>query len=357
MVEIGITDLSKSFGHVRAVHRVSLTVRSGELFFLLGPSGCGKTTLLRLIAGFENPDAGHISFNGSPVDDVPPNRRNAGMVFQNYALWPHLNVFRNISYGLEIRKIPRPERRRRVEETLALVRLTGLADRYPSQLSGGQQQRVALARALVIDPGVVLLDEPLSNLDAKLRADMRREIRRIHDETRITMVYVTHDQIEALSLADRIAVMRDGCVSQLGSPRELYRTPLNSFVASFLGRASLFEGRVSALNPDGTLVVQTPLGPVLASASLALDLDEPVVCAVRAESVRLSPPAPASSPNSFPVTVSSHTYQGDTVLYELLGPGPSELLSLMMGDLDPGLRPGQPALASFSPQNVSLMRK
>jgi len=355
MVEIAITDVAKNFGTVHAVDHVSLTIPSGRLFFLLGPSGCGKTTLLRLIAGFEKPDAGHITFDGKPVHDVPPNLRNTGMVFQNYALWPHLNVFRNVAYGLEVRKVPRPDRHQPGLDALDLVRLSGLQDRYPAELSGGQQQRVALARALVINPGVVLLDEPLSNLDAKLRADMRREIRRIHDQTRITMIYGTHAQVEALSLADRIAVMRDGRLEQLGPPRELYRSPANPFVASFLGKATLLDGRVLALNPDATALVETPLGNVLAEAPPGLQLHAHVVCAVRAETLKLSRPGPASLPNTFPATVSASTYQGDTVQYELFGPQRTELVSLMMGDADPALSPGDPAQVTFEPRHVALM--
>ena len=356
MVEIGIAQVSKSFGSTRAVDRVSLTVATGELFFLLGPSGCGKTTLLRLVAGFEHPDSGHISFNGKPVDNVPPELRNTGMVFQNYALWPHLNVFRNVSYGLEVRGVPRPERRRRVQEALDLVRLSGFDHRFPSELSGGQQQRVALARALVIDPDAVLLDEPLSNLDAKLRSDMRREIRRIHDQTRATMLYVTHDQIEALSLADRIAVMRDGRLEQLGSPRDLYRSPGNPFVASFVGKATLLEGTISSLTND-LAVVDTLLGPVRAVPCPGLCPGARVVCAIRAESLSLSPPGPASPPDAFPVKVLTHTYQGDTVQYELAGSAGVELVSLVMGNADPGLRPGDSASVTFSPDQVCLMPK
>ena len=188
MVEIELVGITKRFGTVCAVDDVSITIAGGELFFLLGPSGCGKTTLLRLVAGFETAGAGQVRFDGKVIDAVPANRRNTGMVFQNYALWPHLNVLGNVSYGLEVRKVPRADRRRRVLEVLRLVRLGGLEERYPSELSGGQQQRVALARALVIDPDAILLDEPLSNLDAKLRNEMRQEIRRIHDETHITML-------------------------------------------------------------------------------------------------------------------------------------------------------------------------
>src|SRR5215813_419209 len=209
-----IQSLTKTFGKTVALKNISLEIHSQELFFLLGPSGCGKTTLLRTVAGFYQPDAGEVLFGDKSMKGVPPHRRNAGMVFQNYALWPHLSVAENVAYGLEVRSVPAAEKKQRVAEALAIVQMEAFADRTPNQLSGGQQQRVALARALVIKPDVLLLDEPLSNLDAKLRLEMREEIHRIHAQTRITTIYVTHDQKEALSLAGRMAVMRDGVVEQ-----------------------------------------------------------------------------------------------------------------------------------------------
>ena len=211
-MHLSLRKVSKNFGAAPVLRDISLEVADRELFFLLGPSGCGKTTLLRLIAGFYEPDAGELFFGNRRMNGVPPHRRNAGMVFQNYALWPHLSVAENVGYGLEVRGIRGQERDRLVREALAVVQVESLAERPPNQLSGGQQQRVALARALVIKPDVLLLDEPLSNLDARLRLELREEIRRIHEQTRITTVYVTHDQKESLSLADRIAVLRAGSV-------------------------------------------------------------------------------------------------------------------------------------------------
>ena len=235
MVGVTIENVTKRFGDVAAVEGVTLEIARGELFFLLGPSGCGKTTLLRMVAGFYTPDVGRIVFDDRDVTNVPPHKRNTGMVFQNYALWPHLTVEENVAYGLDVRDVSASERKDRVAKALETVRMQRYAGRSPNQLSGGQQQRVALARALVIEPDAVLLDEPLSNLDAKLRLEMREEIKRIHETIGITMIYVTHDQKEALSMADRLAVMKDGRVCQTGDPRAIYNHPRSAFVAGFIG--------------------------------------------------------------------------------------------------------------------------
>ena len=241
MTAIRLEGLAKHYGETAAVAGVTLSVPSGSLFFLLGPSGCGKTTLLRMIAGFIEPTAGRIFFDSTEVTATPPNARNTGMVFQNYALWPHMSVAENVAFGLDVRSIAKAEKERRVREALALVRMQDYATRKPGELSGGQQQRVALARAVVIEPQVLLLDEPLSNLDAKLRIEMRHEIRRIVDTLKVTTVYVTHDQKEALSLADGMAVLNAGSIAQLGAPRELYRRPNSRFVADFLGESNFIE--------------------------------------------------------------------------------------------------------------------
>src|SRR3989338_10519788 len=234
-MKIVLREVVKRFGSVTAVDRASLDVGDGELFTLLGPSGCGKTTLLRLVAGFYRPDACEIVFGERVVNALPPYERNIGMVFQNYALWPHLTVFANVAYGLRLRKLGRREVESRVMEGLRKVNLSGLEGRYPGQLSGGQQQRVALARALVLNPDFLLLDEPLSNLDAKIRVQGRAESRRLQQALGITTVYVTHDQEEALSLSDRVAVMRDGQVQQVAAPKALYERPATRFVE--IGRA------------------------------------------------------------------------------------------------------------------------
>lgn len=253
---IRLEHVSKWFGKTQAVRDISLEIPDGELFFLLGPSGCGKTTLLRLLAGFYQPETGNIFFSNNRMNTVPAEQRNCGMVFQNYALWPHLTVEQNVAYGLEVRKIPAPEKKRRVLEALEIVRMAEYAERRPNQLSGGQQQRIALARAIVIHPDVLLLDEPLSNLDARLRLAMRDEIRRIHNQTGITTIYVTHDQTEALSMAHRIALMQQGSMEQIGPPSELYCNPSSPFVADFLGQVNWLDGVITNSN-NGTVTVQT----------------------------------------------------------------------------------------------------
>ncbi len=254
MISIQVKQLTKQFGPVVALRGLDLTVDPGELFFLLGPSGCGKTTLLRCLAGFHVPEEGRILFGDEDVTRLEPHRRNTGMMFQSYALWPHLTVAGNVAFGLEERKVPEAERRRRVTEALAAVHMEAHAGRRPNELSGGQQQRVALARALVIRPRCLLLDEPLSNLDAKLRLEMRAEIRRVCKEFKLTTVYVTHDQKEALSVADRLAVLDGGRILQVGTPREIYRRPVSRTVANFIGEADFLAGRVLGIAGDNVTV-------------------------------------------------------------------------------------------------------
>jgi len=234
MASVQLLNITKQFDDVTAVKDLSLTVQDSEFFSLLGPSGCGKTTVLRIIAGFCNPTAGEILFGDRNVSAVPPNRRNTGMVFQNYALFPHMTVFENVAFGLRARKVPGPERRERVSDALKLVDLSGLENRRVTQLSGGQQQRVALARAVVIEPEILLMDEPLSNLDAKLRRDTRDQLRKLQRKLGITTIYVTHDQEEALTLSDRVALLDKGVCQQIGTPGEIRNHPANDFVASFL---------------------------------------------------------------------------------------------------------------------------
>src|SRR5437870_5509884 len=284
-MRVSIQSLAKKFGDTAVLKDISLEVRDQELFFLLGPSGCGKTTLLRLIAGFYQPDEGRVFFGDKPMNGVPPHQRNTGMVFQNYALWPHMTVGENVIYGLDVRGLSAAEKKQRVAEALAIVQMDKFAHRAPNQLSGGQQQRVALARALVIQPDVLLLDEPLSNLDAKLRLEMREEIRRIHARTRITTIYVTHDQKEALSLADRIAVMREGKVEQIGDPRAIYRSPANCFVADFIGETNWLAGEVQNSSAGG-LVLATDAGIFHAAPNLLRKVGEKIWLGFRPEAVK-----------------------------------------------------------------------
>lgn len=290
MVEVVLKGVSKRFGDVVAADDVDLRAAESELYFLLGPSGCGKTTTLRLIAGFYKPDKGEIYFDNQMVNDVPPYRRNVGMVFQNYALWPHMTVYDNVVYGLKVRKVPMEERVERAKQGLQVVEMDGFATRYPNQLSGGQQQRVALARALVTEPQVLLLDEPLSNLDAKLRLETREQIKRIQKELKITTIYVTHDQSEALSMADQIAIMNRGRIEQVGTPRIIYENPANEFVAGFIGETNFISGTVGdKVSGEGFTVVETELGTSILSAQGRDPLapGKGVVCSIRPEKVRV----------------------------------------------------------------------
>jgi spermidine/putrescine ABC transporter ATP-binding subunit len=261
VTSITIDGVARSFGGIRAVDGVSIAIRHGEFFTLLGPSGCGKTTLLRMVAGFCELDRGRILFGDQRVDSLPSHRRNTGMVFQNYAVFPHLRVGDNVAYGLRARKIPKHEIGERVARALKLIQLDGFEERWPHQLSGGQLQRVAIARAVVFEPHVLLLDEPLSNLDAKLRIEMRAEIRRLQKTLGITVIYVTHDQEEALSMSDRIAVMRSGHIEQMGEPRAIYEQPATPFVATFVGATNLLAGTVS--RRDGDMIEVTIEGGAL----------------------------------------------------------------------------------------------
>jgi iron(III) transport system ATP-binding protein len=311
-MRVVIRDLTKQFGDTLALKKISLRIDSQELFFLLGPSGCGKTTLLRTIAGFYQPDGGELLFGDKSMAGVPPHERNTGMVFQNYALWPHMTVAQNVAYGLDVRAVTAAEKKQRVAEALEIVQMEKYAARTPNQLSGGQQQRIAVARALVIKPDVLLLDEPLSNLDARLRLEMREEIRRIHAQTRITTIYVTHDQKEALSLATRMAVLRDGVVEQIGDPRTVYRLPANRFVADFIGETNWVPGEVKSISPD-TLTVQTGIGLITAATGFAAKAGDSVWLGFRPEAVAIG----ANGVNSFETTIAHVSYLGEVEQYGL----------------------------------------
>ncbi|HVR05464.1 MAG TPA: ABC transporter ATP-binding protein [Solirubrobacteraceae bacterium] len=283
-VVLSIRALGKSYGATFALRGVDLEIRRGELLTLLGPSGSGKTTLLKLIAGFEAPSSGRVLLHGRDISRLSPARRGLGMVFQHYALFPHMTVAQNVGYGLKLRRVARAERERRVGEMLALLRLDGLGERYPRQLSGGQQQRVALGRALAYDPEVILMDEPLGALDRSLRIELEEQIRGVHRELGATIVYVTHDQREALALSDRIAVMRDGALAGVGAPAELYRLPPDGFVASFFAAANLLEVQAHELLGDGRARVRC--GGCEIACPVTAPEGSPVALAVRRRSLR-----------------------------------------------------------------------
>ncbi|HSI84353.1 MAG: ABC transporter ATP-binding protein [Candidatus Methylacidiphilales bacterium] len=305
-MRIVLKDLVKRFGANVVIDHVSLEIQEGEMFFLLGPSGCGKTTILRMLAGFFDPDEGEVCFGARVMNKIPPQDRNTALVFQNYAIWPHMTVYENVAYGLRVRNVPAAELDTRVKAALRQVRMEELSDRKPTTLSGGQQQRVALARAMVVKPSLLLFDEPLSNLDAKLRLEMREEIQRIHAAERQTSLYVTHDQEEALSLADRIGVMHKGRLQQVGTAREIYEKPANPFVAGFIGEVNLF-------GPDAA----TPLAE-------ALGVSPRETFGFRPENVhvlhrRETDPAPASvgGARTIPATVQHSVYLGSKVALRL----------------------------------------
>ena len=349
MDDIILKKVTKRFGKTLAVDHVSLTIKAGSLFFLLGPSGCGKTTLLRMIAGFCDSEDGDILFGARSLKAMAPGKRNTPLVFQNYALWPHLSVHENVAFGLEERGVARSNRREQVREALRGVHMEDYEFRKPNELSGGQQQRVALARALVVKPDVVLLDEPLSNLDAKLRLEMRQEIRRIHDETGVTMIYVTHDQKEALTMADQIAVMSMGRVEQVGTPQAIYHSPVNTFVATFIGEANLIPGElIESGGRYGT--IRTSLGVFAGRlANEQMQSGDAVCCLVRPEKLRLS----GAGENRIDVTVDNILFLGESEQY-LLQAAHTHLKALAIS-APAGIRKGEQAQVSFGIEDALLL--
>lgn len=331
MIEITINNLVKKFQNNTVLNHINLQIKAGELFFLLGPSGCGKTTLLRSIAGFCATDEGEIFFGEKNVTKLPPHRRKTGMVFQSYALWPHMTVEQNVAFGLQQKKVKKSEIVQRVREALEVVRMADYASRKPTELSGGQQQRVALARALVVHPRCLLLDEPLSNLDAQLRNEMRVEIRRICKDNQLTSIYVTHDQKEALSIADRIAVLEKGNIKQIGTPLEVYKRPNSSFIANFIGETNIIDGVVIRKDIDEAFV-RTRIGNfrgMIDSQNPKIQEGASVKVSIRPESIHLE-----SSPvdeNCVEGMIGSSTYFGEVAHYLFVKNG----VELQISELNP----------------------
>jgi spermidine/putrescine transport system ATP-binding protein len=344
--EIQLIDLEKRFREVRAVDAVSLEIGAGEFFSLLGPSGCGKTTTLRMIGGFETPTAGSIRLRGRDVTDDPPDKRPVNMVFQNYALFPHLDVAGNVGFGLRRRNVAKDEVARRVGEALELVNLSGYERRRPNQLSGGQQQRVALARALVNRPNVLLLDEPLGALDLKLRRRLQLELKRIQAEVGITFVYVTHDQEEALTMSDRIAVMHAGKVEQLGTPEELYERPASRFVADFIGSTNLLRGTIES---DGRVRLSSAESAPVAHDGLPAGTE--VEISVRPETIAV---LPAGTPGGIEATVAQVAYLGSTISYQLRTAG-GLALTVLVPKTGVRLPVGSDVAVTWSPSEALIL--
>jgi ABC-type Fe3+/spermidine/putrescine transport system ATPase subunit len=355
--KIAIEGVRRSFGSVEAVRNITLEINESEFFTLLGPSGCGKTTLLRMIAGFTALEAGQLRIGGKRIDTLPPHRRNIGMVFQNYAIFPNLTVGGNVAYGLKARKIGHAEIAARVTDALTLVRLQGYGERWPHQLSGGQLQRVAIARALVIRPEVLLLDEPLSNLDARLRVDMRGEIRELQQRLGITTVYVTHDQEEALAVSRRIAVMQAGRIEQLGAPEDVYRNPANLFVAQFMGTTNVLAGVIA---PGTGTPARVRVGPVeLLAANLHAREGESVNLCLRPEALRIVGPGQMLAPGEAHVqaTVVRTEFIGALSRLDVELPGGALLKVAVLDDPNALPRPGSQIGLAYDPARVVVFRQ
>jgi spermidine/putrescine transport system ATP-binding protein len=358
---VELVNISKSFVNHIAVKNVSLEIEQGEFFSMLGPSGCGKTTTLRMVAGFEHPTSGVIRLLGQDVQGQPPHRRNVNMVFQNYALFPHMTVFDNVAFGLAVKGVARQEIRRRVAEALEMVRLPEMERRKPTQLSGGQQQRVALARALVNRPAVLLLDEPLGALDLKLRKDMQLELKRLQREVGITFIYVTHDQEEALTMSDRIAVMNHGEVLQVDQPTMLYDRPTTRFVAGFIGVTNFLEGRLISLDGQLATIEVDGLGKIRAAAVDGLAATQPVTLAIRPERMWLVEFSDAPAENSLVGTVEEVIFVGnDTQYFVRLAQGSRFMLRRQnqMPVVDaPVIQSGQVVTVCWSAASTNILLK
>ena len=357
MTQIRLEQLTKKFGDKIVINSIDLTIEPGEIFFLLGPSGCGKSTLLRLIAGLHEPTSGRIFFNDRDVTRLGTEHRNAAMCFQSYALWPHMTVRDNVRFGLDVRKVADAEARSRVDEAIGLVQLDAFADRKPNELSGGQQQRVALARALVVRPDCLLLDEPLSNLDAKLRLEMRTEIRRICRASNLTAIYVTHDQKEALSIADRMAVLNGGVIEQMGRPQDLYLRPKNAFVANFMGETNFVSGQVIESTGDAVRV-RTAIGDLDGRTNGEVQpAGASVTVSLRPESIRIGTQAPAGAANAFDASLHDTIYLGEVAQHAVSVKG--QAVPLRAFELNPRVvaRDGnaQPAKIWFDPADVVVL--
>jgi len=327
MTSICLSGVSKSYGSFKALRQVNLEVKNGEFLTLLGPSGCGKTTMLRLIAGLLEPTEGKVLFDGVVVNALPPHKRNVGLVFQNYSLFPHMTVSQNVAFGLRMRGMDATKIKADVKDMLEMVQLGSAGDRYPSQLSGGQQQRVALARALVIRPAVLLLDEPFGALDKNLRESMQLEVRQLQQTVKVTSIFVTHDQEEALTISDRIAVVNEGCLEQIDAPRSVYQSPATGFVLRFVGASNSFAGKVLSIG-DGQIVVQTPYGRVVQghSAPAEIAAGDSVVVAFRPEKGWLLPEGQAGATNSCPGFVKGAIYLGSITHYYIESPEGQEMV-------------------------------
>lgn len=349
---VKIDNVVKRFGNFAAVDGVSLDIKEGEFFTLLGPSGCGKTTLLRMIAGFYNIDEGEIYFSDKVINNISADKRDIGMVFQNYAVFPHMTVGENVAYGLKARKVPKDEREVRVLQALDLVQISDLKDRTPNALSGGQQQRVALARAFVIEPGILLMDEPLSNLDAKLRVQMRSMIKKLQSKLGITTIYVTHDQEEALAISDRIAVMNAGKVMQIGAPEEIYRKPKNLFVANFIGNSNELKGNITSVTEDNMGTLELEAGSK-ALIRMKESYTGEAIASIRPEHFYFKDSADEGTLKG---TITLSTFLGDFVLYEVELPGGQTIEVNEYGDMNHVRKKGESVNIAYKTDVISVYK-